>query len=382
MTNWKTCCSIIAGLLLTVGAGCASSPDIPEDSEKKTYRSTEEGESGGESGESASASKSDSSSGMSGMTTGKSGGQAKGPPEATGPVAHVNGNPIAAAKFNDEMKKVAKTGKFPPQLLHRFKSRLIDRLVDQKLIDDAIANSSVKVADKEVDAKLDQVRAEFDEANKKSGGKATSLKAVAKKYGISDDELRESVKRSIAIEKLLVENGLELPTDKDVKKFYDDNPDKFTRPEQVHTRHILKKVSPKAGEEAVAKAKEKITELRKKATAKDADFAKLAEKHSDGPSAKKGGDIGFIGKEQFQPEYTKAAFALQKDQISEPVKTRYGWHLIKLVERRDSKTIPFEKVEGRLAKQMKNQKIQKELKTYVKELRSSAKVEKHPDNIE
>lgn len=368
--------AVLAAFLL-IGA-CASSPDIPEESsgEKPSYQSTKEGDDAPQKSE-------EKESAESGEKTAESAAKSKStPPEATGPVAHVDGDPIPAEKFNDEMKKVAKTGKFPVALLHQFKNRLIDRLVDQKLIDNAIDEASVEVSDKEVDQKLDDVRSEFDEANKKSGGKVRSLDQVARKYGISDDELRESVKRSIAIEKLLVDKGMKLPTDEEVKKFYEDNKGKFTRPEQVHARHILKKVKPDADKATWKEAKEKIEEIRNEAVKKETDFKKLAEKKSDGPSAKNGGDIGFISKKQFDQNFTKAAFKLEKDEISEPVRTKYGWHIIQLVERRESKVVPYEKVKDRLAKQLKNRKVQKQLQSFLAELRKGAEVEKHPENIE
>ena len=190
------------------------------------------------------------------------------------------------------------------------------------------------------------------------------------------------MRRSIAIEKLLVENGLELPTDEDVRKFYDDNQKKFTRPPQVHAKHILARVKPNAEKAKWDEAKKRVQKLRKKIVDDGAKFSKLAKENSDGPSAKKGGDVGFIAKKQFDKDFTDAAFKLEKNQVSKPVKTKYGWHLIKVVDRRESKTVPFEKVKARLAKQLKNRKIQKRLKSYIAQLRKEAEIEKHPENVE
>ncbi len=406
----ETTLAVLAALGLAAGTACASSPDIPEESSEKdpSYRSAESDESGGDSADGQNQQTQNQQS--SGQTARAQGGQQPGgqqpaarrrgqpgggqqqpsePPEATGPVATVDGDPIPAEVFNDEIKKVAKTGKFPVPLLHKFKGRLIDRLIDQRLIDDAIEASSVEVSDKEVDDKLEQVRSQFDQAAKQQSGqqgrgkRPQSLEQVASQYGIGQDELRDSIRRSIAIEKLLVDKkDVEMPTDKEVRKFYDNNQKQFSRPEQVRVRHILVRVQPDAGDKAWKKARKKIGKIRKKATKDSTKFAKLAKDTSDGPSAKKGGDVGFIGREQFDKNFTDAAFDLEKGKISKPVKTKYGYHIIKLVDRREAETVPFEEVKDRLAKQLKNQRVHKQLQSYVKELRKDAEIEKHPDNVE
>jgi len=403
-TIGRTTTTLLATLAMTLGAACASSPEIPEEdesSETKSYRSAQSDDNASSDQNSERQKQGQSQQGESnaGRTAqpggpaeggGQSGNKPSGPPEATGPVATVDGEPISAEAFNEEIKKIAKSGKFPPAVLHRFKGRLIDRLIDQQLIDDAIANSSVDVADEEVDKKLEQVRSEFDQAQQQrqrqssnqQRGKPQSLEQLAGQYGISSDELRKSIRRSIAIEKLLMGKGVEEPTDSEVRQFYDNNPDKFTKPEQVHARHILVKVEPGSGDAAWNEAKEKIEKIHDTATSDGTDFGELARDKSDGPSAKNGGDIGFISQKQFDENFTKAAFDLEKGEISEPVKTRYGWHIIKLVDRRESRTVPFEEVKGKLSKQLKNKRVHEKLQSYIEELRKDAEIKKHPENVE
>lgn len=395
VTIERTTVAVAATLALTFSAACASSPDIPEESgEKNSYQSANDDGDGSSSSSQAEGQNGKQNAGQANAPPaaqskqGSSKKRPSGPPKATGPVATVDGEPIPAKAFNDEISKISKTGKFPPALLHRFKGRLIDRLIDQRLIDNAIENSSVEVQEKEVDKKLEEVRSQFDKAKKQKqtstgkAGTAQSLEKLAQKYGISSDELRDSIRRSLAIEKLLLDKGVEKPTDKEVRTFYEENPDKFSKPEQVHVRHILVKVKPGSGDAKWKKAKKQIDKLHKKATNEGTDFAKLAEKKSDGPSAKKGGDIGFISKKQFDKSFTKVAFKLDKGQISEPVKTRYGWHIIKLVERRDPEQVDYEKIKPKLTKQLKNQRIHKKLKSYLKDLRKDAEIEKKPGNVE
>lgn len=366
---------LVASVL--VAAACASTDESfsgDDSGETPDYQSTRD-----DAATQTDSTGSTSASGEAGRQA--AGGQGGGAPKAVGPVAHVDGTPIPAEDFNEEIEKVSKTGRFPPQLLQKFKSRLIERLIDQHLVDRAIEQKEIEVSEQEVDEKLETVRARFDEAARAQGTEQ-SLEQVAQKYGISDGELRDSVRRSIAIEKMLVEQGLELPDDSEVREYYENNKDKFTRPEQVRARHILAKVNPDADDETWKEAKKRIQKIREKATSDETDFAKLAEKKSEGPSAKNGGDIGYVSREQFAKEFTDAAFELEKGEISKPVRTKYGWHIIKTVDKRDSKTLPFEKVQDKLTEQLKNKRVQKRLQSYLDELRQDAEIEKHPDNVE
>lgn len=368
--------ALLVASVFVAGACASADESVSSDSSGETpdYQSTRD--------DAATQTDSTGSKAASGEAGGQAaGGQGGGAPKAVGPVAHVDGTPIPAEDFNEEIEKVSKTGRFPPQLLQKFKSRLIERLIDQHLVDRAIEQKEIEVSEKEVDDKLETVRARFDEAARAQGTEQ-SLEKVAQKYGISDGELRDSVRRSIAIEKMLVEQGLELPDDSEVREYYENNKDKFTRPEQVRARHILAKVNPDADDETWEEAKKRIQKIRETATSDETDFAKLAEKKSEGPSAKNGGDIGYISREQFAPEFTKVAFEQKKGEISEPVRTKYGWHIIKTVDKRESKTLPFEKVQDKLAEQLKNKRVQKRLQSYLDELRQDAEIEKHPDNVE
>ena len=379
------------GLVATLGsfallAGCASSPDIPEDSEQTEYQSSRGSESDSSASGGGSQEGSMPTTGQARMGGEQTRGGKKGLPQATGPIAHVDGEPIPADRFNREMKKVARSKQFPPKLVRKFQSRLVDKLIDRTLIERAVADSSVEVSDQAIDKKLEQVRSRVKKRAKAAGKdvEGKSLEQLTQKLGISGDDLRNSIRQSIAIEKLLVQKGLELPTDEDIRNYYEDNQSKFEQPEQVRARHILVRVKPDAEQKVWDQAEKRIKEIHNKASG-DKDFAKLARNHSDGPRASKGGDLGFASRAQLKkmdPKFAETAFSLDSDKLSDPVKTRYGWHIVKKVEHREAESVPYEKVESKIRDQLKNKKVKKKLETYVKELRSKASVEKHPENIE
>ncbi len=147
-------------------------------------------------------------------------------------------------------------------------------------------------------------------------------------------------------------------TDAEAKAFYDEQAKQAPGGPQIRARHILVKTEEKAKE---------LFEM----IAHDGDFAELAKKHSTGPSGKNGGDLGYFGEGQMVPEFSKAAFALKVGEVSLPVKTKFGWHLIKVEDRRETSFPPYDALKERIVSHLAQQKAQ----AVAAELRKSATVE-------
>ncbi len=138
------------------------------------------------------------------------------------------------------------------------------------------------------------------------------------------------------------------PTEEELKQFYEERVSQFQLPEERRTRHILISVQEGADEETVNKAREKANDIRKQLT-EGADFAKLAEEYSDDPgSSKLGGDIGYFGRGSLDPEYENTMFSLKEGEISEPVLSSFGFHIIKLEEIRAEKSKSYDEVKDEL----------------------------------
>lgn len=143
----------------------------------------------------------------------------------------------------------------------------------------------------------------------------------------------------------------------DVRDFYDINRNRYAKPERVKVRHILftlPEKPTKAQEEAARKLAEKVLELAKQP---GQDFAQLAKEHSQGPTAKNGGELGWFGRGQMVKPFEDLAFKLKPGQI-DMVKTRFGWHVIKVEGHQQAQTIPLEKVEA----EIKNELIERKAK--------------------
>jgi peptidyl-prolyl cis-trans isomerase C len=227
-----------------------------------------------------------------------------------------------------------------------------------------IRQSDVALAEEELGPSL----AQMDPATKKENVLAflIDMKIVAKAAEAKKIEDRDDFKARLAftrnrllMDNLLAVEGKAATTDEAMKKVYDDASKQITGEQEVHARHILVET------EAEAKAIEE--ELKK-----GADFAELAKKKSKDPGASDGGDLGFFTKDQMVPEFSTVAFALEPGKISDPVKSQFGWHIIKVEEKRARKAPDFEQVKA----QIETYVTRKAQADYVAKLRETAKVER------
>jgi peptidyl-prolyl cis-trans isomerase C len=163
--------------------------------------------------------------------------------------------------------------------------------------------------------------------------------------------------------------------DKEVKAYYDKYPSFFKKPEQVRARHILIKVDPKADSKEKAEAHKKIEDIQHKLQ-KGEDFEALAKEFSQCPSAANGGDLGSFGRGQMVKPFEEAAFALKPGEVSDIVETRFGYHLIEVMDKKPATTIPYKDIKDRLKQYLKQEKIQKEVRLYAEKLKEKAKVER------
>jgi peptidyl-prolyl cis-trans isomerase C len=211
--------------------------------------------------------------------------------------------------------------------------------------DDVVAEAAQRIAP-EVRAQL--LSQPADAAQLAIGIAARRLLAVEAEQSQLDKDPRIAAQLRLARERILAEARLErIEGDKPDRAAlerlalaeYRAQPEKFRTPEEVRVRHIL--IDARSCE-----AEKRIGELLLQARAPGADFAALAREHSQDPgSAKRGGDLGFFPAGRMAPEFDKAAFALKNPgEVSDAVKTKFGWHIIRLEERRPAGQQPFEKV--------------------------------------
>ena len=200
-----------------------------------------------------------------------------------------------------------------------------------------------------------------------------SKAAEDKHFGDSADFKRklEFARKKLLMEGILQSVAKDALTDEAMHKVYDEAVKQVADEKEVHARHILFRApagDDKASKEAEDKVKAVIVRLKK-----GEDFAKIASEVTEDPSGKaNGGDLGYFSKEQMVPEFSDTAFKLDKGQISEPVKTQFGWHVLKVEDKRVKTPPKFDEVKPQI-EQYVTRKAQADLVT---SLRAGAKIEK------
>lgn len=142
-----------------------------------------------------------------------------------------------------------------------------------------------------------------------------------------------------------------------IRDFYDQNSTRFTTPEQVEASHVLIRVNENADEQTVAKAKEEALIVYEKAV-KAEDFSELAKTYSQGPSAASGGYLGRFDKNSMVKPFADAAFAMNPGDISQPVRTRFGWHIIKVTDKTPETMTPFKIAKIEIQKELAASQVQ------------------------
>ena len=191
--------------------------------------------------------------------------------------------------------------------------------------------------------------------------KIVSKAAEDKKVQDSEDFKKRLAftRNRLLMDSLLASEGKAATNDESMKKVYEEASKQISGEEEVHARHILV--------ETEDEAKAVKAELDK-----GGDFAELAKKKSKDPGASDGGDLGFFTKDQMVPEFSQVAFSLEPGKISDPVKSQFGWHIIKVEEKRKRKAPDFDQVKAQIETYV-TRKAQAE---YVGKLRDAAKIER------
>ncbi len=256
-----------------------------------------------------------------------------------------------------------------PKARARALKNAFDLLVAEKLFATQATALGVDVSDQVVDASID----DFKRRNKLDD---STLDELLRREGLTRAELRLRFRRDLEagqIMRLKVSSRVKV-TDEDVRNYYQGNEKLFGGEEELKVRHVFLPLSAGAGaaEEARVRADgEKILGR----LAKGEDFAKVAREVSKGPSAPDGGDLGWLRRGTLAPELDRAAFALQPGRISGLVKTRTGFHILKVDERRVGGGKTFDEVKEEIRDRLTNEQVDAFRSQYVAELRRDALIE-------
>ncbi|HBK61155.1 MAG TPA: foldase [Firmicutes bacterium] len=231
-------------------------------------------------------------------------------------VAIVNGQRITRRAFVSRLEQA--TGE-----------QVLSDLINEQLIRQAAKQAKVTVTQPEVEAEIDKLREQV----------GPSFDSMLAQYGMTVDDLRKNMDLNLLVFKISTKDIT--VGDDALMAFFEENKSDYDQPEMVKASHILV--------ESEEKAKEIQTKL-----AEGADFAELARDESSDPmSAAEGGDLGFFARGRMVPEFEKAAFAMSAGQTSGIVKSEYGYHIIRVTDRKDAHEATFEEVRGDIERTIK-----------------------------
>ncbi len=252
------------------------------------------------------------------------------------------------------------------EVLHQ----MLELMIGEKLMDAAVKELNLDVSDQDVDTAIEEVKKSHNLDQQK-------LEDAIRGEGLTMPKYREVVRLQVARLKLIqqkVRSRVKV-TEQDLKSEYE----KYVRLQQddpeIHARHIAVQVPADATPQQVEQGRQKALAIAEEARQRGVDFAALAKRKSEGSSAPEGGDLGHFKRGVMLPEFERVAFRLKEGEISDPVRTQFGWHVVKVEEIRGATIKKYEEVKELLREQLSRNQLDKATQAYVQELRQAAVVD-------
>lgn len=303
--------------------------------------------------------------------------------EATGDdrVASINGVAIRRDQFDNAMsyqKEMAaiRGMTIAEDQIPLLKYKVLENLINQELLYQESQRNGITIDENEIDKVYEEKKqkagfetdAEFENALMQSNKSAASY--------------REEIKQGLAVDRFVKTKFTDqtVVSDSEAKQYYDNNPAYFQTPEQVKVSHVMIRVASDADQSEKDAARSKIEKVMERLKAGE-DFASVAEEVSDDDNSKSdGGDLGYLSRGQTLQSFEDAAFALEKDELSGIVETTYGYHILKLTDRKNAGTVGFEEAKNDIVSLMKSNTVNNLLDNYLVGLKVSSTIVTYPVN--
>ncbi|MFB3163276.1 peptidylprolyl isomerase [Neobacillus sp. 179-J 1A1 HS] len=244
-------------------------------------------------------------------------------------------------------------------MVEQYGAATVEQLIADKIVASEAKKEKVTITDKELNEEVDKL--------KESYGGEEVFNQMLESNNTTVDALKDDLKNYLTIRKLL-EPQIKI-TDEELQTYFDENKDSFGEAEQVKASHIL------VADEATAK------EIKQK-LADGADFAELAKEYSTDEGTKEnGGELGFFAKGTMVTEFDDVAFTLPVNEISDPVKTDYGYHIIKVEEKKEAKEANFDDSKKEIKETLIQQKMETEYSTWLEEKKKDYDIENSLESV-
>lgn len=286
-------------------------------------------------------------------------------------VAKVNGEAVEKWELENAIHGIeARAGQpIPADRRDAAYRDVLSQIIDYHVLAQQSKAFNLPVTDAEVSARMAQVRQQFPTED--------AFKQALVAQGMTIEQLHRQTLMSLEAQKIVetqISPGITVQ-DADVDAFYKQNPERFKEGEAVHAAHILIRVAPNAEAATKAAARGQAEQILKEVRS-GADFATLAKQRSQDPgSATNGGDLGFFPKGQMDPAFEAAAFSTRPGATSGVVESSFGFHILKVFERRNARTTPLAEVSGRIKQFLTEQQRRQKLDGFVQQARAKSKIE-------
>jgi len=293
-------------------------------------------------------------------------------------VAEVNGVPITRLAYQSALQRTLFVLQSRGQPIDMPQSELFQRVLDQMVFQELVHQEAKSRPSEGVEEIVEERIA----AARAQAGSDEQFEKLLAEREITLESLRDAVRRQVVVERLVQDElvtKIQI-TDEEIQSTYDQNRDQFVVPERVRASHVLISVQEGATDAQRQEAFAQAQALRQQVLG-GADFAELARANSgDKTTAERGGDLGYFTRGQMVPTFEAAAFALQPGELSDVVETRFGYHVIKCVDRKAPELLEFnDQLKQAISTRLVQGRLQEMLPEYASQLRAKAQVATHLD---
>jgi foldase protein PrsA len=243
------------------------------------------------------------------------------------------------------------------QLVSQYGAEALDALVAEKIMEAEVAKNNIEVADEEIDKEIEEMKEYY--------GGEEELNNALTYYNLTMEDMKKNMITNIQLEKLL-EPYIEISED-EMKAYFEQNKQSLDQKEEVKASHIL------------VETKEEADDIKAKLD-KGEDFAELAKEFSTDSTSTKGGDLGYFGKGEMVQEFEEVAFSLNVDEISEPVQSQFGFHIIKVEDKKEAKEAVYDEVKDDIKESLFNQQLNTAYSKWYQEKTSEYEITKFLEN--
>lgn len=265
-----------------------------------------------------------------------------------------------------QYKELYKTDEVLYEMLDETRQDVLRQLIGDRLILGEAKKMGLSVSEEEIDREVENVKRDLEERD-------MSFSFLLKEQNISISDLREKYSDQLLIQKAVDENvkAKVRVQPSEVRSYYRDNIDDYTRPAKARVGAILMKLESVRSPGQSRKLAEDVRGM----LLSGKDFRETARNYSEGPNSKDGGDMGYVERGRFLKEIDDEIFCLAPGEISEVIETPVGFHVFKIYDHRNAKVLPFEDVRGKVTETLYRLEAKERLDEWLEDLKSNAYID-------